>query len=62
MPPGPEYWLILPADKTMLVFTLNEQGCYAAPAIFAHGEQMPVGVLPGFVMDLELLFKELKGI
>lgn len=54
----PEYWLFLPADKTVLVFTLNEQRRYDAPAVFANGEQMPVGVLPGLFIDLGLVFAE----
>ncbi len=57
----PEYWLILPADKTVLVFTLNEWGRYDAPAVFANNEHMPSSALPGLIIDLGLVFAEKSG-
>jgi Uma2 family endonuclease len=52
----PEYWLVLPTDNMALVFSLNETGCYGAPAVYANDEQMPVGVLPGLSIELSLVF------
>lgn len=39
-----------------MVFTLNEQLTYGAPAVYANEEQAPVGVLPGLVIELASVF------
>lgn len=54
----PEYWVVFPFDKVLLVYTLNAQGQYDAPAVYVDGEQAPVGVLPGLVIDLESAFAD----
>jgi Uma2 family endonuclease len=54
----PEYWLISPSDQTVLVFTLDKENRYGAPAVFIYGEQAPVGVLPGLSIDLSRVFAE----
>jgi len=54
----PEYWIVMPEDKTVLVFTLNEQGCYGNPTVYVGEEQVPVGVLPGLVIDLKEVFAD----
>jgi Uma2 family endonuclease len=52
----PEYWIISPTDKTVQVYTLNEQGQYGAPAVYTVEDQAPVGVLAGLVIDLARVF------
>lgn len=54
----PEYWVVYPFEKVVQVYTLDTQGHYGAPAIYVNGEQAPVGVLPGLVIDLESVFAE----
>jgi len=53
-----EYWIISPIDKTVQVYTLNEQGRYDAPTIYTVDDQAPVGVLPGLFIDLTRMFTE----
>ena len=54
----PEYWIITPSDKTLMVFTLDEQGRYSTHAVYGDIEQAPVKVLPGLVIDLASVFAE----
>jgi len=54
----PEYWIISPSDKTLQVFTLDAQGRYGAPAVYTPDDKVVVGVLPGLVIDLALVFAE----
>ena len=54
----PEYWVVSPAEKWLQIFTLNAQGRYDAPTTFGDGEQAPVGVLPGLIIDLSRIFAE----
>ena len=54
----PEYWVIFPTDKVVNVYKHDEQGRYGAPTVYVAGEQVPVGVLPGLVIDLERVFAE----
>ena len=54
----PEYWVVSPAEKWVQIFTLNSQGRYDPPATFGDGEQAPVGVLPGLIIDLGRVFAE----
>lgn len=54
----PEYWIISPADKTLMVFTLDTLGRYGAPVVYGGNEQAPVGVLPGLIIELGRVFAE----
>jgi len=53
-----EYWVIYPSEKMLHVFTLDEHGNYGDPDVYVNGEQAPVGVLPGLVIDLAIVFAE----
>ncbi len=53
----PEYWVVSPSDYTILVYTRNAQGQYDDPRIFEYGDQVPVGVLPGLMIDLIEVFE-----
>ena len=54
----PEYWVISPTDKTLMVFTLDDRGHYYLNAVFGADEQAPVGVLPGLTIDLRQVFAD----
>jgi Uma2 family endonuclease len=54
----PEYWVISQSDRTLMVFTLDEDGRYGTAAIYGNDEQAPVGVLPGLVINLGRVFAE----
>ena len=54
----PEYWVVFPFEKLVNIFTPDAQGRYGAPAVYVDGEQAPVGVLPGLVIDLARVFAE----
>ncbi len=53
-----EYWVVYPAEKMIHVFSLDEHGRYGDPMIYVEGEQAPVAVLPGLVIDVDRVFEE----
>jgi len=52
----PEYWVVFSEEKILEVYTLGEDGHYGPPAVYVGGDQVPVGVLAGLVVDLGLVF------
>lgn len=53
-----EYWVVYPTEKMVHVFSLDEHGHYSEPTIYVNSEQVPVGALPGLVIDLKRVFAE----
>jgi Uma2 family endonuclease len=53
-----EYWVVYPTEKIVQLFSRDEHGRYGSPRIYVNGEQIPVGVLPGLVINLERVFSE----
>ena len=51
-----EYWLVEPADKIVLIYTLNEEGKYIGKRPFTEEEKMSSFVFPGLVVDLNDVF------
>lgn len=53
-----EYWVVHPAEGTVLPYRLNANGQYALPRStpYTVGEQVPVGLFPGFEVELEGVF------
>lgn len=49
-----EYWIVHPHDATVSPYRLNENGSYEAyrATAFSSEEKVPVGVFPGFEVDL----------
>ena len=53
----PEYWIVHPVDKTVMVFRLLDSGEYGKPHIYAGEDQIPVNLFPDLVIDLKRVFK-----
>lgn len=52
-----EYWIVDPDRQTVQVFSL-EDGQYHAPDAYTPAASVPVGVLPGCVIDMRQVFAE----
>ena len=50
-----EYWVVFPKEKSLLMYTLTN-GRYAASPFLYAGDTITSAVLPGFSLDLTLLF------
>ena len=50
-----EYWLIAPDSKTLEIYALQD-GRYQSGEEYAAEAMVPVGVLPGCVIDLQAVF------
>ncbi|MBC8052238.1 MAG: Uma2 family endonuclease [Sphingobacteriaceae bacterium] len=53
-----EYWVVSPAEKTFLKYTLDEKGKYQPSKLFTLSEKIYSDVLPGFVLDLDEVFED----
>ncbi|MGI4749452.1 MAG: Uma2 family endonuclease [Janthinobacterium lividum] len=53
-----EYWIVSPQDKTFLKYTLDGEGCYVPSKLLTFGSEVTTPVLPGFVLNLEQVFKD----
>ena len=54
----PEYWIVHPVDKTVMVFLLNAAREYGKPNIYAGGDQIRATLFPDLLVDLKKIFKE----
>jgi Uma2 family endonuclease len=54
----PEYWIVHPIDKTVMVFQLNDHREYGKPRIYAGADQIPVGLFPDLIVDLKKVFRD----
>jgi Uma2 family endonuclease len=54
-----EYWVIHPEEQTLLVYTLENED-YNASRLFVAGDMVRSGVVEGFTLDVEDLFKVLN--
>jgi Uma2 family endonuclease len=54
----PEYWVVHPVDKTVMVFLLTENREYGKPHIYAGEDQVPVVLFPDLIIDLKKVFAE----
>jgi Uma2 family endonuclease len=50
-----EYWIIHPAEKTFLKYTLVENK-YQASRLLTTGDEVSTPILPGFILKLDELF------
>lgn len=53
-----EYWVVSPAERTFLKYTLDERGKYQPSKLFTLSEKVNSDVLPGFVLDLDEVFED----
>ncbi|MDQ8006266.1 MAG: Uma2 family endonuclease [Pedobacter sp.] len=53
-----EYWIVSLSDKTVLRYTLNEDGKYVPSKLFTLSEEVSSSVLPGFVLKLDDVFED----
>ena len=53
-----EYWIIHPAEESLLVFTLGADGKYGRPQGYGRGDLAASTVLEGLELDLEEVFGE----
>ena len=51
-----EYWVVLPYEKTMLIYTLVN-GKFSPSGLLASGDLVTSSALPGFSLDLTELFE-----
>lgn len=51
-----EYWLVLPAGRSLIIFTLDDQGIYQAAKPLTRGDKAVSRVLPGFTIELDEVF------
>jgi Uma2 family endonuclease len=51
-----EYWIIHPAEQTVFVYKLGNDGLYGAPERYAGDEKVAVPLLGDLVIDLESVF------
>lgn len=53
-----EYWVISPAEKTFLKYTLDNSGKYQPSKLFTLSEKVTSAVLPGFELNLDEVFDD----
>lgn len=53
-----EYWIIHPAEQTLLVYKRGADGLYGAADRYAGNDQVPVPLLGDLVIDLAEVFEE----
>jgi Uma2 family endonuclease len=53
-----KYWIVHPAEKTLMVFKLQADGRYGAPDRYGDDGQVPVTLLGDLVIDLIEVFAE----
>jgi Uma2 family endonuclease len=51
----PEYWIVNPLDKTIVVLTLRD-GRYAEHGVFRRGQRATSPLLPDFAIDMDSVF------
>ena len=54
-----EYWLVLPAERSVIIFTLDEQGKYRPAKPLTRGDRITSTVLPGLIIDMDEVFRDL---
>lgn len=53
-----EYWIVSPGEQTLLKYTLDLQGKYQPSKLFTLSEKVYAEVLPGFELDLDVVFED----
>jgi Uma2 family endonuclease len=53
-----EYWLILPSERSLITFVLNDKGVYEATKPLTHGDTVVCHVLPGLEISVDEIFTD----
>jgi len=53
-----EYWIIHPAEESLMIFTIGQDGKYGRPQGYGRGDKASSSVLEGLELDLEEVFAE----
>lgn len=53
-----EYWIVHPAEKTLMVYLLDKEGKYPRHAVYSSPDKVKVRTVKGLFIDLADLFKE----
>lgn len=53
-----EYWVVSSIEKTFLKYMLDSNGKYQPSRLFTLSEKVYSGILPGFELDLDEVFKD----
>lgn len=54
-----EYWIVSPQDKSFLQYTLTDEGRYQASRLMTLGDEVITRILPGFILDLDIIFENI---
>ena len=52
-----EYWIVHPQDQTLNTFLLQEDR-YVLTGLYGPGQQAPIGIFPGYHVDLNEVFED----
>lgn len=54
-----KYWIVIPGEKTVRVFLLNQAGKYEIVGMYAEDSKVPVNIFNGdLLIDLVEVFEE----
>ena len=53
-----EYWMVLPAERSLIIFTLDDNGVYQAAKPLTCGDKVVSQVLSGLEIDLDEIFPD----
>lgn len=53
-----EYWIVSPSDKTFFRYILDGAGKFQPTKLLTTGEEVTTSVMPGFLLNLEDVFKD----
>ena len=54
-----EYWLVLPAERSLIIFTLDEKGKYQAAKPVTKGDKVVSAVLSGLEISVDEIFPDI---
>lgn len=54
-----EYWLVLPAERSLILFTLDDAGVYQPSKPLTRGDKITSPSLPGLEIDLDEIFPDI---
>ena len=54
-----EYWLVLPSERSLIIFTLNDKGIYQPSKPLTRGDQATSSILTGLSIELDEIFPDM---